>query len=124
VIDSNTVLRTAQPKLIDKAPEIFFVDDLAALFNAATTRAPEVVPMLAIGAFAGHIFAGPTSYTEFTFTFTALSTSSPIQFNAAGFFFLDDISVTPTGVPDGGTTVSLLGCALLGLAAFRRKLSC
>jgi site-specific recombinase XerD len=53
VIDSNPVLRTAQPKLIDKAPEIFSVDDLAALFNAATTRAPEVVPMLATGAFAG-----------------------------------------------------------------------
>jgi hypothetical protein len=33
-------------------------------------------------------------------------------------------SLTPAGVPDGGTTVSLLGCALLGLAAFRRKLSC
>jgi hypothetical protein len=32
-------------------------------------------------------------------------------------------SLTPA-VPDGGTTVSLLGCALLGLAAFRRKLSC
>jgi VPDSG-CTERM motif len=30
----------------------------------------------------------------------------------------------PAGVPDGGTTVSLLGCALLGLAALRRKLSC
>ena len=28
------------------------------------------------------------------------------------------------GVPDGGTTISLLGCALLGLAALRRKLSC
>jgi hypothetical protein len=28
------------------------------------------------------------------------------------------------GVPDGGSTVSLLGCALLGLAAVRRKLSC
>jgi len=28
------------------------------------------------------------------------------------------------GVPDGGTTVSLLGFALLGLAALRRKLSC
>jgi integrase len=53
VIDSNPVLRTAQPKLIDKAPEILSVDDLAALFNAATTCAPEVVPMLAIGAFAG-----------------------------------------------------------------------
>ena len=28
------------------------------------------------------------------------------------------------GVPDGGSTVSLFGCALLGLAALRRKLSC
>jgi len=28
------------------------------------------------------------------------------------------------GVPDGGTTVSLLGFALVGLAALRRKLSC
>jgi len=27
-------------------------------------------------------------------------------------------------VPDGGTTVSLLGCALLGLAALRRRLGC
>jgi VPDSG-CTERM motif len=71
-----------------------------------------------------HIFVGLTSYNQFTFTFTALSSSSPIQFSAAGFFFLDDISVTPTGVPDGGTTVSLLGCALLGLVALRRKLSC
>ena len=28
------------------------------------------------------------------------------------------------GVPDGGSTISLLGCALLGLAALRRKLGC
>ena len=28
------------------------------------------------------------------------------------------------GVPDGGSTVSLLGFALFGLAALRRKLSC
>jgi hypothetical protein len=28
------------------------------------------------------------------------------------------------GVPDAGSTVSLLGFALLGSAAFRRKLSC
>ena len=34
-------------------------------------------------------------------------------------------SLTPaTAVPDGGSTVSLLGCALLGLAALRRKLCC
>ena len=32
--------------------------------------------------------------------------------------------VGPTTVPDGGSTVSLLGFALLGLAALRRKLSC
>jgi len=31
---------------------------------------------------------------------------------------------TPVSVPDGGSTVSLLGCALLGLAALRQKLSC
>jgi hypothetical protein len=30
----------------------------------------------------------------------------------------------PPPVPDGGSTVSLLGCALLGLAALRSKLSC
>jgi VPDSG-CTERM motif len=28
------------------------------------------------------------------------------------------------GVPDGGTTISLLGFGLLGLAALRRKFSC
>src|SRR5262249_31618551 len=28
------------------------------------------------------------------------------------------------GVPDGGSTVSLLGCAFLGLAGLRRKLGC
>ena len=53
VIESNPVLRTAQPKLVDKAPEIFPVDELAALLNAAATHALDVVPMLAIGAFAG-----------------------------------------------------------------------
>ena len=53
VIDSNPVLRTAQPKLVDKPPEIFSVDELAALLHTALSNAPDVVPMLAIGAFAG-----------------------------------------------------------------------
>ena len=53
MIDSNPILRTARPKLIDKAPEIFSVDELTALLNAALSKAPDVVPMLAIGAFAG-----------------------------------------------------------------------
>ena len=34
------------------------------------------------------------------------------------------LQIGPAGVPDGGSTVSLLGCALLGLVALRRKLSC
>jgi len=33
------------------------------------------------------------------------------------------LTIGGVGVPDGGTTVSLLGFALLGLAALRRKLS-
>ena len=53
MIDSNPIPRTARPKLADLPPEIFTVDELAALLNAASTRAPDVVPMLAIGAFAG-----------------------------------------------------------------------
>jgi integrase len=53
MIDSNPILRTARPKLIDKAPEIFSVDELADLLNAASMNAADVVPMLTIGAFAG-----------------------------------------------------------------------
>ena len=53
IIDSNPILRTARPKLVDLPPEIFSVDELASLLNAGATRAPQVVPMLAIGAFAG-----------------------------------------------------------------------
>ena len=40
------------------------------------------------------------------------------------FFALEIGSVGVPGVPDGGSTVSLLGCALLGLTALRRKLRC
>jgi integrase len=53
MIDRNPILHTARPKLIDKPPEIFTVDELHALLNAASTGAPDVVPMLAIAAFAG-----------------------------------------------------------------------
>src|SRR6266481_5765169 len=53
MIESNPILRTARPKLIDKAPEIFSVDELATLLNAATSNVPDVIPMLTIGAFSG-----------------------------------------------------------------------
>ena len=53
MIDFNPVAFTAKPKLIDNPPEIFKVDELRALLEAATRIAPDVLPMLAIGAFAG-----------------------------------------------------------------------
>jgi integrase len=53
IIDSNPIIHTAKPKLIDSPPEIFTVDELRALLQAATRIAPDVLPMLAIGAFAG-----------------------------------------------------------------------
>src|SRR6266481_1191499 len=53
MLDSNPVLRTAKPKLVDSPPEIFSVDELRALLEAANRVASDVLPMLAIGAFAG-----------------------------------------------------------------------
>jgi integrase len=53
MLDSNPVAFTAKPKLIDRPPAIFTVDELRALLEAAQRTAPGVLPMLAIGAFAG-----------------------------------------------------------------------
>jgi VPDSG-CTERM motif len=61
----------------------------------------------------------------FTFTLEATGVSTTLEFdgrNQPWFDYLDDVSVV--GVPDGGSTVSLLGCALLGVAVLRRKLRC
>jgi VPDSG-CTERM motif len=67
--------------------------------------------------------------TDYTFNVTASSASTALQFEGfsiAGAWLLDDVSVNPSGVgvPDGGSTVCLLGFALLGLTALRRKLIC
>jgi integrase len=53
MLDSNPVLFTARPKLPDHPPEIFTVQELRALLDAANRIAPDVLTMLAIGAFAG-----------------------------------------------------------------------
>jgi len=77
-----------------------------------------------------HLFSTGFGYTEFTFNVTASTTSNFLQFifsnGNTGTFYLDDVSVEPAGVGvlDGGSTVSLIGCALVGLAAVRRKLGC
>lgn len=53
IVERNPISRTAKPKLVDSSPEIFSVDELRALLEAANRVAPDVLPMLAIGAFAG-----------------------------------------------------------------------
>jgi integrase len=53
IIEKNLILRTAKPKLVDRPPEIFTVDELRSLLETASHTAPDVVPMLAVGAFAG-----------------------------------------------------------------------
>lgn len=70
-------------------------------------------------------------YTEYTFTGTASTAHTRLEFTffalfEGGAWLLDDVSVNPVGVgvPDGGSTVSLLGFASLGLIALRRKLRC
>jgi integrase len=53
MLDFNPVLHTAKPKLPENPPEIFTVDELRALLEAAQRTEPRVLPMLAFGAFAG-----------------------------------------------------------------------
>jgi VPDSG-CTERM motif len=77
--------------------------------------------------FFSHFFPSSSGYTEFTFNVTASNASTGLLFASPGSgLLLDDVSVNPSGVgvPDGGATVSLLGCALLGLATLRRTLGC
>jgi VPDSG-CTERM motif len=52
-------------------------------------------------------------------TFASLGVTPGTYVWSGGFTLI----IGGTAVPDGGSTVSLLGCALLGLAALRRKLS-
>ena len=53
IITENPIEFTAKPKLPDNPPAVFAVDELRALLEAAQRVEPDVLPMLAIGAFAG-----------------------------------------------------------------------
>jgi integrase len=53
IITENPIEFTAKPKLPDNPPEVFAVDELRGLLEAAQRTEPGVLPMLAIGAFAG-----------------------------------------------------------------------
>jgi integrase len=53
IIEKNPIRHTAKPKLVGSPPEIFSVDELRTLLDAARQIEANVVPILAIGAFAG-----------------------------------------------------------------------
>jgi len=53
IIPTNPMTRTEKPAKSDKAPEIFSPDELEALLETAQRIEPGIVPLLAIGAFAG-----------------------------------------------------------------------
>jgi integrase len=53
MIDANPVSRISKPKRPSNPPEIFKVDELRALLDAAQSTAPDMLPALCIGAFAG-----------------------------------------------------------------------
>src|SRR5258705_8224302 len=53
MVDHNPILLVVGAKLSGHAPEILRVDQLRALLEAAQRVEPDVLPMLAIGAFAG-----------------------------------------------------------------------
>ena len=53
IVTENPIEFTAKPKLPDNPPEVFTVNELRALLEAAQHTTPDVLPMLAIGAFAG-----------------------------------------------------------------------
>lgn len=65
------------------------------------------------------------AYTTNSFSFIASSLTSTLSFTNVGQYgisypHLDNIDVER--VPDGGSTLALLGIALVGVGAFRRKL--
>jgi protein with PEP-CTERM/exosortase system signal len=98
-------------------------------FVACAASIPSNLSVNFGGTVFNHLFAaGNNGYTQLSFTATTSGANTNLSFTGQGVasFRLDDVSVEPAGVgvPDGGTTVSLLGCALLGLAHLRRKLSC
>jgi integrase len=53
MLDFNPIEHTSKPKLPDNPPEIWSVDELRSLLETAQRIEPGIVPMLAIGAFAG-----------------------------------------------------------------------
>jgi hypothetical protein len=77
-----------------------------------------IIAQAAITSASGVFYDGSTSDVGFTFP------SGNFFGFSSGYFGPNFEFTTGVVTPDSGSTVSLLGCALLGLAVLRRKLSC
>jgi hypothetical protein len=76
------------------------------------------------GYVSGHALSDSMTFNNETFAAMRLRPGTYIWTWGTGLPNQNFTLIIPGNVPDGGSTVSLLGCALLGLAALRRKLSC
>jgi hypothetical protein len=76
---------------------------------------------------AGSVLSDPPGfgYTEYTFNVTASTALTALEFDFRqdpAWFYLDDISVNAT-VPDSGSTVVLLGAAMIVVGLVHRRLA-
>jgi len=81
----------------------------------------------------GSIVTVPTTsaFTQSIGSFTAVGTTSVLNFyfetdSGTGTWSIDDVAVSlatppPSGVPDGGSSMALLGLAMTAVAGLRRK---
>ena len=76
------------------------------------------------GYLSGNPLSGTSTYNNATFASLGVTPGTYVWSWGTGLPNQNfTLQIGPAGVPDGGSTVSLLGCALLGLAALRRKLN-
>jgi hypothetical protein len=72
--------------------------------------------------------ADPTTYTLFSFSVVATSSSTVVEFDSYDdpwFFFLDDVHVTSSVVPEPSTIILFgVGACGLGLRTIRRRRAC
>jgi len=67
---------------------------------------------------------GAFGWTEYTFNVVGLAGTTALQFDFRqdpSYFLLDDISVNAT--PDSGSTVALLGVAMVVVGLIRRRIA-
>jgi hypothetical protein len=108
-------------------------------FMLATTGTGDIVGiggvqlLVPFGYVSGTVLSGSATFNNATFSSLGVTpgtyvwtwgTGANQNFTLPGANQNFTLQIEAAGVPDGGSTVSLLGCALLGLAALRRKLGC